>query len=220
MDLLRSSLYFKRLSLTSQHFSLLAVAFLFSLSLSSQVYFDNGWEYSTYTNEGDFRFDHVQNNYRFTLGFIVYDKEDGLFHTGFDLTNFSRIFHRSIDRINYEYSFRGLELKLFVGLEPMNNLKVDGGVSFASFWTGFEINGDQDPLGAGFSNFDFGLSIRTVYNFHPNLGVGFSAARWLNPMLTHTPIGDFGEFLPDEKWVEAITYNLFVRVQFGKPIAK
>jgi len=204
----------------SKHFSLLIIACFFSLTICSQVYFDNGWEYSTYTNEGDFRFDHAQNNYRFTLGFIVFDKKGGLFHTGFDLTNFSRIFHRSLDGINYEYSFRGLELKLFAGLEPISNLKVDGGISFAGFLTGFEINGDQDPLGAGFSSFDFGLSLRTVYNFHPNLGVGFSASRWLKPMLTHTPIGDFGEFLPDEKWVEAITYNLFVRVQFGRPIAE
>ncbi len=116
----------------------LLMLFLLSKTGRAQVYFDGAWEYSTYTNEGDFTFDPVQNNFRFTIGCIIYQKEDGFFHTGADMTNFSRVFTRQLDGDEYRYLFRGLSLNLFAGVEPIENLKVEAGFAMASYGTRFE----------------------------------------------------------------------------------
>ncbi|MGB6035112.1 MAG: hypothetical protein WBG42_02505 [Cryomorphaceae bacterium] len=186
----------------------------------AQVYLDGAWEYSAYTNEGDFDFDPVQNNFRFTVGCIIYQKEDGFFHTGADMTNFSRVFKRQLDGDEYRYLFRGLSLNLFAGVEPIENLKVEAGFTMASYGTRFEKNGEQERLGDGFRSFDYGLTGRTFYYIIPSLAIGLSSTRWFNPMLSYTPIGDFGEFLPEQRWIETITYNLFIRYQVGNSMKR
>jgi len=194
--------------------------FFLSKASKSQVYFDGAWEYSAYTNEGDFTFDPIQNNFRLTIGCIIYQKEDGFFHAGADMTTFSRVFGRQIDESDYRYLFRGLSFNLFAGVEPVENLKVEAGFAMASYGTRFEKDGEPERLGDGFRSFDYGLTGRTFYYIIPSLAIGLSSTRWFNPMLSYTPIGDFGEFLPEERWIETITYSLFIRYQVGNSMKR
>ena len=193
---------------------------MLSTTGNAQVYIDGAWEYSAFTKEGDFTFDPVQNNFRFTIGCIIYQKEDGFFHTGADMTNFSRVFTRQLDGDEYRYLFRGLSFNLFAGIEPIKNLKLEGGVAMAFYGTRFEKNREQERLGEGFRSFDYGLTGRTFYYIIPSLAIGLSSTRWFNPMLRYTPIGDFGEFLPEERWIETITYSLFIRYQVGNTMKR
>ncbi len=189
-------------------------------AIRAQIYFDGGWEYSEYINQGDFNSDPIQHNFRFSLGCIVYQKENGFFHAGADITNFSRVLRRDLYGDDYRYEFRGLSFNFFAGIEPLENLKVEAGIGLAFYGTRFEKNGEKSSIDEGFESFDYSVTGRMYYYITPSFAFGISSARWLNPMLSYTPIGDFGEFLEEERWIEAITYNVFLRYQIANTMKR
>ncbi len=193
----------------------LAIAFLWpALKGQAQIYIDNAWQHSVFIHEGDFHFHPTQNQYVLTFGIIVYEKKDGIFHTGLDFSGFARTLNREWYERNYRYTFRGLALKIFAGVEPVNNLKLEAGIALAAYGQRLEVDGDKQSMGPGFQNGDWGPMVRTEYYIHPNFALGFSATRWCVSMLRYREIGNFGEFLPEKRWIETIDYSVFLRVQF------